>query len=87
MSGFNKLTTSQILRIYRAVEQTPLLEDFANEGTFADYVAYMDIIRLRSIKTLQHILTIYMNRYCKYNFILHAFTSQMSSPASLTPSI
>ena len=39
MSGFNKLTSSQILRIYRAVEQTPLLEDFANEGTFADFVA------------------------------------------------
>ncbi len=39
MSGFNKLTSSQIMRIYRAVEQTPLLEDIANEGTFADYVA------------------------------------------------
>ena len=39
MSGFNKLTSSQILRIYRAIEQTPLLEEFANEGTFADFVA------------------------------------------------
>ena len=58
MSGFNKLTSSQILRIYRAVEQTPLLEDFVNEGTFADFVASTwNIIRCRSIKTLQHILT------------------------------
>lgn len=39
MSYFDKLTPSQVLNIYRAVEQTPLLEEFANEGTFADFVA------------------------------------------------
>ena len=39
MSVFNKLTPNQILRIYRAIEQTSLLEEFANEGTFADFVA------------------------------------------------
>lgn len=39
MSGFSKLSSTQILRIYRVIEQTPLFEEFANEGTFADFVA------------------------------------------------
>lgn len=88
MSGFNKLTSSQIQRIYRAVEQTPLLEDFANKGTFADFVvSTWDIIMCRSIKTLQHILTAYMNRYCKCRLYPARFYVTDGFPVSLTPSI